>query len=78
LDVVNFFDGLCEYLRLKARFHEVVDFTTFHMHFVCGHNIQARRAVAGFEEVPGGLSKAIKMLEHRFRQPHVVALNGMC
>ena len=48
------------------------------MHFVCGHNIQARRAVAGFEEVPGGLSKALKMLEHRFRQPHVVALNGMC
>lgn len=40
--------------------------------------IQARRTVAGFEEVPGGLSKALKMLEQRFRQPHVVTLNGMC
>ena len=34
---------------------------------------QARRAVAGFEGVPGGLSKALKLLEQRFGQPHVVA-----
>ena len=34
---------------------------------------QAKRAVAGFEGVPGGLSKALKMLEQRFGQPHVVA-----
>ena len=34
---------------------------------------QARRVVAGFEGVPGGLSKALKLLEQRFRQPHVVA-----
>jgi len=34
---------------------------------------QAKRAVAGFEGVPGDLSKALKMLEQRFGQPHVVA-----
>ena len=34
---------------------------------------QARRAVAGFEGVPGGLSKALQLLEQRFGQPHVVA-----
>ena len=34
---------------------------------------QARRAVAGFEGVSGGLSKALKLLEQRFGQPHVVA-----
>ena len=34
---------------------------------------QARRAVAGFEGVPDGLSKALKLLEQRFGQPHVVA-----
>ena len=28
--------------------------------------------MAGFEGVPGGLSKALKMLEQRFGQPHVV------
>jgi len=36
-------------------------------------NGQAKRAVAGFEEVPGGLSKVLKMLERRFGQSHVVA-----
>ena len=34
---------------------------------------QAKRALAGFEGAPGGLSKALKMLEQRFGQPHVVA-----
>ena len=29
---------------------------------------QAKRAVAGLEGVPGGLSKALKMLEQRFGQ----------
>ena len=33
---------------------------------------QARRAVAGFEGVPGDLLKALKLLEQRFVQPHVV------
>ena len=34
---------------------------------------QAKRAMAGFEGVPGGLSKALKMLEQRFGQPQIVA-----
>ena len=34
---------------------------------------QAKRAVVGFEGVPGGLSKTLKMLEQRFGQPHIVA-----
>ena len=34
---------------------------------------QARSAVAGFEGVPGGLSRALKMLQQRFGQPHIVA-----
>jgi len=34
---------------------------------------QAKRAVAGFEGVPGGLSKALIMIEQLFGQPHVVA-----
>ena len=33
---------------------------------------QAKRSVTRFEGVSGGLSKALKMLELHFRQPHVV------
>lgn len=33
----------------------------------------ARSAVAGFEGVPGGMGKAQKMLQQRFRQLHIVA-----
>ena len=33
----------------------------------------ARSAVAGFEGVPGGLGKALIMLQQRFGQPHIVA-----
>ena len=31
-----------------------------------------RSAVAGFEGVPDGLGKALKMLQQRFGQPHIV------
>ena len=40
------------------------------LHFLYG---PARSAVAGFEGVPGGLGKALKMLQQRFGQPHIVA-----
>jgi len=33
----------------------------------------ARSAVGGFEGMPGGLGKALKMLQQRFGQPHIVA-----
>ena len=78
LDVVKFSGDPCENLRFKARFHEMIDFQNISevrkmsrlLQFRDG---QAKRAVAGFEGVPGGLSKALKMLEQRFGQPHVVA-----
>ena len=78
LDVVKFSGDPCEYFRFKARFHEMVDSQNISevqkmsrlLQFLDG---QAKRAVAGFEGVPGGLSKALKMLEQRFRQPRVVA-----
>ena len=34
---------------------------------------QTRSSVAGFEGVPGGLSRALKTLQQRFGQPHIVA-----
>ena len=78
LDVVKFSGDPCEYFRFKARFHEIVDSQNISevqkmtrlLQFLYG---QAKRAVAGFEGVPGGLSKALKMLEQRFGQLHVVA-----
>ena len=77
LDLVKFPGDLCEYFRFKARFHEMVDSQNISeaqkmsrlLQFLDG---QARRAVAGFEGVSGILSKALKMLEQRFGQPHVV------
>ena len=78
LDVVKFSGDPCEYFRFKARFHEMVDSQniseiqkmTRSLQFLDG---QAKCAVVGFEGVPGDLSKALKMLEQRFGQPHVGA-----
>ena len=78
LNVVKFSGDPCEYFRFKARFHEMVESQNISegqkmsrlLQFLDG---QAKRSVAGFEGVPGGLSKALKMLEQRFGQPHVVA-----
>ena len=33
----------------------------------------ARKAVAGFEGTPGGVEKAMRLLELRFGQPHMIA-----
>ena len=78
MDVVTFSSDPCENVRFKVRFHEMVDSQNISevqkmsrlLQFRDG---QAKRAVAEFEGVPGGLSKALKMLEQRFGQPHVVA-----
>ena len=78
LDVVKFSGDPGECFRFKARFHEMVDSKNISevqkmsrlLQFFDG---QAKRAVVGFEGVPGGLSKTLKMLEQRFGQPHVVA-----
>ena len=78
LDVVKFSGNPCEYFRFRARFDEMVGTQNISetqkmsrlLQFLDG---QARSAVAGFEGVPGGLSRALKMLQQRFGQPHIVA-----
>ena len=65
LDVVKFSGDPCEYLRFKAHFHEMVDSQNISevqkmsplLQFLDG---QAKCALAGFEGVPGSLSKAFK------------------
>ncbi|KAK2561822.1 hypothetical protein P5673_015209 [Acropora cervicornis] len=78
LDVVKFSGNPCEYFRFRARFDEMVGTQNISetqkmsrlLQFLDG---QARSAVSGFEGVPGGLSRALKMLQQRFGQPHIVA-----
>ena len=78
LEVVKFSGNPCEYFRFRARFDEMVGTQNISetqkmsrlLQFLDG---QARSAVAGFEVVPGGLSRALKMLQQRFGQPHRVA-----
>ena len=78
LDVVKFSGNPCEYFRFRGRFDEMVGTQNISetqkmsrlLQFLDG---QARSAVAEFEGVPGGLSRALKMLQQRFGQPHIVA-----
>ena len=78
LDVVKFSGNPCEYFRFKSCFEEMVDTQNISepqkmsclLQFLDG---PARSAVAGFEGVPGGLGKALKMFQQRFGQPHIVA-----
>ena len=78
LDVVKFSGNPCEYFRFRARFDKMVGTQNISetqkmsrlLQFLDG---QARSAVAGFEGVPGGLSRALKMLQQRFGQPHIAA-----
>ena len=78
LDVVKFSGNPCEYFRFKSRFEEMVDTQNISeaqkmlrlLQFLDG---PARSAIAGFEGVPGGLGKGLKMLQQRFGQPHIVA-----
>ena len=77
LDVVKFSGNPCEYFRFRARFDEMVGTQNISetqkmsrlLQFLDG---QARAAVAGFEGVSGGLSWALKVLQQRFGQPHIV------
>ena len=78
LDVVKFSGNPCEYFRFKSRFEEMVDTQNISEAQKMSRLLQfldgpARSAVAGFEGVPGGLGKALKMLQQRFGQPHIVA-----
>ena len=78
LDAVKFSGNPCEYFRFKSRFEEMVDTQNISEAQKMSRLLQfldgpARSAVASFKGVPGGLGKALKMLQQRFGQPHVVA-----
>ena len=78
LDIVKFSGNPCKYFRFRARFDKMVGTqniseaqkTSHLLQFVDG---QTRSAVAGFEVVPSRMSRALKMLQQRFGQPHIVA-----
>ena len=77
LEVVKFTGDPCKYFQFKSRFDEMVltqDLTESQqmsrlLQFLDG---KARIAVAGFEGIPGGLYKAMRLLENRYGQPHIV------
>ena len=78
LDVVKFSCNPCKYFRFKSRFEGMVDTQNISEPQKMSRLLQfldspARSAVAGFKGVPGGLGKALKMLQQRFGQPHIVA-----
>ena len=81
LDVVKFSGNRCEYFRFKSRFEEMVDTQNISEAHKMSRLLQfldgpGRSAVAGFEGLPGGLGKALKLLQQRFGQPHIVAKAG--
>ena len=69
LDVVKFSGNPCEYFRFRARFDEMVGTQNISenqkmsrlLQFLDG---QARSAVAGFQQVPGGLSRALNVSDN--------------
>ena len=68
LDVVKFSGNPCKYFRFKSSFEEMVDTQNISEAQKMSRLLQfldgpARSAVAGFEGVPGGLGKALKMLQ---------------
>ena len=79
LDVVKFSGNRREYFRFKSRFEEMADTQNISEAHRMSRLLQfldgpGRSAVAGLKEcLPGGLGKALKMLQQRFGQPHIVA-----
>ena len=73
MDVVKSSGDPCEYFRFKARFYEMIDYQSINSEVQKMSRLlqllddQAKRAVAGFEGVPGGLSKALIMIEQCLR-----------
>ena len=62
LDVVKFSGNPCEYFRFRARFDEMVGTQNISETYKTSRllqflDCQARSAVAGFDGVPGGLSR---------------------
>ena len=77
LEVVKFTGDPCKYFQFKSRFDEMVlkqDLTESQqmsrlLQFLDG---PARIAIAGFEGIPGGFYKAMRLLENRYGQPYIV------
>ncbi|KAL9975992.1 hypothetical protein ACROYT_G013221 [Oculina patagonica] len=77
LEVVKFSGDPSEFFKFKARFHQMVDSQNLSdsqkmsrlLQFLEG---KARKAVEGFEGMPGGVRKAVRLLEVRFGQPHMI------
>jgi hypothetical protein len=78
LEVVKFTGDPSEYLKFKTRFHQMVVSYELSEEQKMSRLIQfldgkGRAAVIAFEGVSGGLDKALRTLERRFGQPHIVA-----
>ena len=74
MDVVKFSGDPCAYFRFKARFYEMIDYQSIsevqkmsRLYILQLLDDQAKRAVAGFEGVSGGLSKGLIMIEQCLR-----------
>jgi hypothetical protein len=78
LDVVKFCGNPCEYFKFVARYDTMVGSQNLSeaqkmarlLQFVDG---RAKRAISGYDGVPGGLALALATLKRRFGQPHIVA-----
>ena len=78
LEVIKFSGNPCEFFKFKTRFHQMVESQNLSdaqkmsplLQFLEGN---AKNAVAGFEGTPGGGTKALRLLELRFGQPHMIA-----
>ena len=77
LEVKKFNGNLADYSRFVQRFTDLVESQALSqeqkmsrlLQFLDG---QPRKAVAGFEGLPGGLHKALDVLRRRYGQPHMV------
>lgn len=78
LKVMKFSGDPCEFFKFKTRFHLMVESQNLSdeqkmtrlLQFLEG---KAKRAVAGFDGTPGGFKKAMRLLQLRFGQPHMIA-----
>ena len=68
LEVIKFTGDPCEFFKFKSRFHQVVESQNLSdsqkmsrlLQFLEGN---ARKTIAGFEGTPGGVRKAMRLLE---------------
>ena len=82
LEVTKFSGDPCGFFKFKTRFHQMVECQNLSdaqkmyrlLQFLEGN---AKKAVAGFEGMPGGVKKAMRLLELRFGQPHMIAKAGV-